>query len=141
MAFSIQVIARKRRIGRIKIGRFSEPFQISGRWSLKKFEFEWERQVRGLAGRRRKAMLPESATAGEVFRAWILYRDSEKLYVQQRHYIRRPFRYGRSRIHARKVRDDEGRKLSDWSVSLEAVTDCLKLMKPNRQTRRYRQPR
>jgi len=126
MSFSVQVIDRRRRFGQIEVGDFIERFEIAGKWELARFESEWRRQLNGLVARRRKGLLPTSATAGKVFCAWILYRDSRKLYVQQRYYVRHAFRYGRSRIHARQIRNEEGQKLSEWSVPLESVATFLK---------------
>jgi hypothetical protein len=131
MAFSIQVVDRKRRVGRIDLGDFSERFQISGRWPLVKFEDEWRQQLSALVERRRKAMLPTAATMRHILRAWILYRDRRKMFVQERYYFRRPFRRGVSRIDARRIRSEDGRMLSEWSVPMSAVVAFLS-QKPNK---------
>jgi hypothetical protein len=137
MPFAVQMKDRRRRVGRIDIGGFSEHFQVSGQWPLAKFESEWTRQLRGLLGRKKKAMLPTAASGTDVFRAWILYRDSKRLYVQERYFFRRPFRLGRSRIATREVRSEEGRKISEWSLPIEALAEFVSKM-PNQSVSQRR---
>jgi len=126
MAFSIHIADGRRRIGEIQIGAFSEYFHAHGGWPLARFRAEWRSQLEAVLGRKRKGMLPTTANSTNIFLAWIIYRHKRRLYVQQRYFIRRGFDLIKGRIDPRRIKDEEGTKLSEWSVSLKEVADFLK---------------
>jgi hypothetical protein len=126
MAFSIHIADGRRRIGEIQIGAFSEYFHAHGGWPLSRFRTEWRSQLEAVLSRKRKGMLPTTAKASKVYVAWIIYRHNRRLYVQQRYYVRRGFDLKNGRIDSRRIKDEEGRRLSEWSVNLREVAAFLK---------------
>jgi hypothetical protein len=129
LVFDLQFISRRKKLAQIRIGSFVEDFGVSIDSSTTSLESEWRREASRLLGRKKKVALPACRHGRVLSRAWILYRVGDVVFVQDRVFLR-GFDAKSGRIPARETSTDDGRRISEWSVSLAEVVAFARKM-PN----------
>ena len=117
--FAIRVLSPSERgpegevLGEITVGDFVERFAcyVSG-----PVEFGWRSQLQGLLDG-----APVVALVHDPRFAWVVYRESDLCFVQQRFSLDGHF----DGLLPRQTKTEEGERISEWSTTLEAVRQFI----------------
>lgn len=139
MPFAIEICELRNdqtALGRILIGSFCERFElITSYWSTLDYQEHWQNALHYLISHRQSAvalmtwMAPVSVEA--IRRAWILYRENDRVFVQERVFIpgEHPATFDNNEmmvnLRPRETRDEEGNKISEWETSVAAIKGFL----------------
>ncbi len=121
MSFNIAFIPRRKTLGQIQVGTFTERFSVSVDMTPAEMERSWRARTSALLFRKRKVMLPVWTRCGKVGRAWLLYRVKQRVFIQDRVFFS-GFDERKSRIPTRRTVSDVGRRISEWHTTLAAIS-------------------
>ena len=126
---------RRNVTGYIHIGEFSEHFPVAiGYWDRATYLRHWREALARLAAGSSAVglltwMIPPGSS--DHARAWILYRDGERVIVQERLFIGQESRpafdeHGHLRgIEPRTTSSDDGAPISEWTTNVSSIQDFL----------------
>lgn len=131
----------------ITLGSFRERFQSTlFYWSISDYQKQWVHAIERIVNvdNSTSALITElrdPALAGEVVgQWWVLYREGEKVYVQNQLILKKNLTGGfnpldpYSHIPKRKTETDEGDKISEWEVTVQDMREFLKRQKDRFKT-------
>jgi uncharacterized protein YcaQ len=126
--FDLRFIDRRKKLARIRIGRFEEDFGVSTKSTTLLLEREWRRLLATLLGKKKKIALPVWRRGRAIARAWLLYRVGDEVFVRDRVFMR-GFDPKKSVVPKRETATEVDRRVSEWSIDAAAISDFLK--RPN----------
>jgi len=119
--------------GAIVLGGFREEFLASlGEWTEEGYRQQWKRSIRSLLDGERKAVLIttfSSPTSASHLEWWALYREGEKVLVQNQLVffkdIQGVFDVNRAvdALREHQSHGEEGTRISEWVVSINELRD------------------
>jgi len=125
----------KAAFGVIQIGSYWERFIASlNYWSMADYQNHWREAMERVANSKKKSCLITSITDPKktnFIEWWPIYRVEKVIHFQNHllflDQLKSPFdpRDPYKSIHQRRTIGDEGHKISEWSVSVEAVKEYL----------------
>lgn len=122
-------------MGFIQIGEFSERFVVTlGHWDVPTYTRQWRDALRRLlAGSPAVGlmtwMIPHGSS--DHARAWILYREGERVFVQERVFVSPecPAEFDEHQqligIGSRKTVTEDGERISEWSTDTRSIRGFL----------------
>lgn len=144
--FSIEILSKKvpksfcgsernkRGYGIIQIGNFKENiYPLLSYWKIENYKTQWIEAIRRILARKvsRAALIVDMPQPlyedNSALVWWPLYRVNKKIYIQEHLKDLRRFKNKRpfdsyniyNYIHARNIDSDEGRHISEWTISLK----------------------
>lgn len=124
------------RLGVIRIGDWQERFDLAlGYWSPQEYETKWrEALVRLVAGSQSVGLMSwmSSPRHESIRRAWILYREQQTVYIQDRLFVGPQHKavFDEAEhlvsIGPRETVADDGSRISEWKTDLAAIQAFLK---------------
>jgi hypothetical protein len=113
----IQLGPDGQRMGQITIGKFTEQFACHPTTAtVDQMETVWQGRLRALIAGERTAVLKHDPRF-----AWVIYREGNNCFVQQRLSVNGAFRD----ILPRRVLNDDRHEISEWSVTVAQISDFL----------------
>lgn len=105
----------------IEIGEFEESFSIETDLSAQDLEAIWRNQVAKLLKKESEAVvLPAWIHSNNVRRGWVLYREGETVYIQERLFsVQGEHQLNLTPLLKRKIAGDNGEKISTWEIALK----------------------
>jgi hypothetical protein len=134
--FRIELVPAEANLGQITMGSFSERFEIdTTHWSANAYVANWRVGLRALVERQRDRIAlmtwPAREDSDSSGRAWILYREGDEVFVQERLFVPDDDDFTTdghgavTNFGEREVTSDDGSPISEWRTGVDDIEACL----------------
>ena len=127
--FSITHIDQPSRRALIEVDSFREEFESSGDLSPQEFEDLWVKELKKIK-EKESLVLPYWIKDGIASRAWIIWKEEKKAYIQDV-LLTEGYEYAIESAPERETETEDGYRISEWSTDITSIISFLNRREQN----------